>query len=316
MISSLELAKICGVSQGTVDRALHGRAGIAEATRAKVLEAAKLHGYAPNPAARELMTGKSSACGAVIPAGAGIFFMDLFEELRKALRKRGLSLLLAPAANEAECSEAINEMASRRVRGIAIVSHSDRYQIPEGAAKSCKIVSVVNPCAGAKCIAPDETRTGRDAAAYLWSLGHRKIVHITYSRDTSAIHKRRQGYESFVSGSGGEPLTLIQPSNEDIVKLFKSGKATALLCHNDWLALNCLRALEREGVKIPSEISIMGVDDSPTFTALFPGLSTMAYPYASIAEEAAAVIAGEKDGPGVVEPAALRARSTTAALQA
>jgi len=69
MISSLELAELCGVSQGTVDRALHGRGGIAESTRAKILEAARLHGYAPNPAARELMTGQSSVCGAVIPAG-------------------------------------------------------------------------------------------------------------------------------------------------------------------------------------------------------------------------------------------------------
>ena len=313
MISSLELAKICGVSQGTVDRALHGRSGIAEATRAKVLEAARLHGYAPNPAARELMTGTSLNCGAVIPAGAGVFFMDLFEELRKALRRRGLSLLLAPAANAEETTAAINEMASRRTRGIAIVPPSGSYRIPQGAASSCKVVSLANPCEGAIYIAPDETRTGYDATAHLWSLGHRKIAHITYARQTSAIDKRRQGYERFMEERGAEHLTLVQPDAEAILKLLKSGKATAMLCHNDWQALNCLRALERGGVKVPAEVSIMGVDDSPTFTALFPGITTMAYPYQAIAEATAAILSGEETEPRAIPVPELRERSTTAA---
>lgn len=312
MISSLELARLCGVSQGTVDRALHGRPGIAESTRVKVLEAAKLHGYAPNPAARELMTGKSSTCGAVVPAGAGIFFMDLFEELRKALRKRGLSLLLAPAADEADCDAALNEMASRRVRGAAIVSHSDSYRIPKGAADSCRIVALVNPCEGAPYLAPDEERTGRDAAESLWSLGHRRIVHATYARRTSAIAKRREGYERFMAERGAAAKTLVQPSEEELLKAVREDGATALLCHNDWLALNCMRTLEKAGLKVPEEVSITGVDDSPTFNALFPGLSTMAYPYASIAEEAAAFMAGEKEELSPVEPAVPRLRATSA----
>ena len=52
MISSTGLAKICGVSQGTVDRALHDRPGIGEKTRARILAAVRKHGYQPHPAAR------------------------------------------------------------------------------------------------------------------------------------------------------------------------------------------------------------------------------------------------------------------------
>ena len=65
MISSLELARICGVSQGTVDRALHSRGRISDQTRRRILEAARKHGYTPNPAARELVNlRETSTCWA------------------------------------------------------------------------------------------------------------------------------------------------------------------------------------------------------------------------------------------------------------
>lgn len=68
MISSLQLAKLCGVSQGTVDRALHNRGRVSEQTRARILEAARAQGYVPNPAARELMTGRSTLVAAIAPS--------------------------------------------------------------------------------------------------------------------------------------------------------------------------------------------------------------------------------------------------------
>ena len=205
-------------------------------------------------------------------------------------------------------------MASRRVRGIALVPPSDDYQVPQEASASCKVISLASPCAGALYIAPDELRTGYDAAQYLWSLGHRRIVHITYSRDTSAIRKRRQGYERFMEEQGAEHLTLVQADDEAILKLFKTEIATALLCHNDWLALNCIRTLEKDGIKVPAQISVMGVDDSPTFTALFPGLTTMAYPYAAIAKAAASIISGEQEEPIAIPAPELRQRTSTARI--
>jgi len=315
MISSLELARICGVSQGTVDRALHGRPGIAKATREKILEAAKSHGYAPNPAAREMMTGKNSLCGAIIPAGSGVFFMDLFEELRKALKRRGLKLLIAPASDAEETLEALREMASRRVRGIAMVPPCDSFEVPREVSASARIVCLASPCQGdgIAYAAPDERPTGFDGAEALWKLGHRRIAFLSYARDARAIRERREGYEAFMEKAGGEALVLAPASTASILKILADKKPSAFFCHNDWLALAALRALESRGAKIPEEISVLGVDDSPTFMALCPEMSTMSYPYEAIAEEAAAVMAGEKKAPGRIPKLKLALRKTTAA---
>jgi DNA-binding LacI/PurR family transcriptional regulator len=89
MISSLELAKICGVSQGTVDRALHNRPGISAATKRRVLAAARQHGYQPNPVAGELLRGRSRVVGAIVPALGGLFFMDLMQAVNCALAAAG-----------------------------------------------------------------------------------------------------------------------------------------------------------------------------------------------------------------------------------
>jgi len=104
-------------------------------------------------------------------------------------------------------------------------------------------------------------------------------------------------------------LTLVNPSPGELL----AAKPTALFCHNDWLALNCLRTLEKTGIKVPSEVSLLGVDDSPTFNALFPGLSTMTYPYAIIAKAAAAAMAGENISPSI-PPLKMHPRETCATL--
>ncbi len=316
MISSLELARICGVSQGTVDRALHGRPGIAQATREAILEAAKRHGYAPNPAAREMMTGRNSICGAIIPASSGVFFMDLFEELRQALKRRGLKLLIAPASNAEETLEALRDMAARRVGGIALVPPSDDFEAPLEVTSSANVVALASPCRGRKVsyIAPDEVPTGFDGAAFLWSLGHRKIACLSYARKARAIEERREGYVKFMEGMGAKPEILAPATPESILAFVKGRRPTALLCHNDWLALTALRTLEAHGIKVPGDMSILGVDDSPTFTALCPEMSTMSYPYAAIAEEAAKAMAGEKPSKARIPKLEIVSRRTTAAI--
>lgn len=298
MISSLQLASLCGVSQGTVDRALHGRPGIAAATREKVLAAARQHGYVPNPAARELMTGQTHGCGVIIPANGGVFFMDLVEELRRALKRRGLSLLLALAADEAETLEALGDFAARRVRGVALVPPDDSFAVPKEIAASCRVASIVSPCAGntIQCAAPGEARTGYDGAAYLWKLGHRRIAYITSPRKARSIGERREGYLRFMREQGGEPCVIESADPAAVLGCVKNYAPTAFFCLNDWLALTTLRALESGGIAVPGRISVLGVDNSPTFNALFEGMSTMSYPYAEVAEAAAAILAGERRG--------------------
>ena len=116
MISTYTLARLCGVSQGTVARALSNSGRIAEATKARILTAAEKHGYVANPAVRETIDGRSHVVGAVIPEAAGSSLMAVLREVTVALRARGLSLFIAQADDQEGYDALIKEFAGRRVK--------------------------------------------------------------------------------------------------------------------------------------------------------------------------------------------------------
>lgn len=316
-VSSLELARLCGVSQGTVDRALHDRGRISAKTRERILEAARSHGYLPNPAARELMTGRSAFIAAIVPTFGGVFFTDVLEFLHGAFIERGLYLLTAQAGDGQATVKLMREFAGRRMRGIVMVS--PHAGIDEGMAlcRATPTVAIINPDSSGdmQFAGPDEERTGRNAVGYLVARGHRRIVHLSYERRTWAITGRERGYSEAMRKAGQTPIVITNVNQESVADALTKHRATALFCHNDWLALSAIRWLSARGVRVPGDVSVMGVDNSPTFRGIYPGLTTMQYPVQSVTLAAVSAIMGERapavgpcvavDGSTVATPAAV-----------
>ncbi|MBA3684491.1 MAG: substrate-binding domain-containing protein, partial [Planctomycetes bacterium] len=94
-----------------------------------------------------------------------------------------------------------------------------------------------------------------------------------------------------------EPVVVARSEGDAVVAAVRAHRATALFCHNDWLALTVIRALEAGGLSVPGDVSVLGVDASPTFTAIYPGLASFAYPFADLARATARILAGEEPGP-------------------
>ncbi len=290
MISSLQLAKICGVSQGTVDRALHDRGGISPRTRKLILDAAEKHGYLANPAARELMTGRSCWVGAVLPSMTSPFFSDLFEAIRESLALEGLRLLWTSASSDGEVIEVLSDFAARRARAAIVVPPDSSLDIPANIAKSMHVFCLINPISSknVSILYPDEVMTGYTGAEYLYSKGHRRILYMNYSRKSQANIDRLNGYLSFMEKKNLKPEVMSPFIPEELISECRSGKGpTAIFCHNDWLALKVIRTLEAAGLRVPGDISVLGVDNSPSFNAFCSNMSTLEYPYAQIAKAVA-----------------------------
>lgn len=295
MISSLELARLCGVSQGTVDRALHGRAGISAKTRARILAVAEKRGYRPNPAAREIMTGVSPLVGGIIPSLQGLFFMDLMEEVKTALAARGFRLLLTTVSTAPEFLEVLAKFSARRLRAVVAVPPDEGIVVSSKLLSGMRMVTLLSPVGGSSrvpLVAPDEVETGRQATERLLAAGHRKVAHITYQRAAMAIRDRAAGYVNAMQSAGFEPVVLRVVDSDSLDKVIDGG-VTGLFCHNDWLAVRAISALAGRGVNVPDDVSVVGVDASPTFEALHPGLSTFAYPRREIAANVAALVSGD-----------------------
>ncbi len=286
MISSLELARLCGVSQGTVDRALHNRPGIRASTREKILQIAAEHGYRPNPAVQELLSGQSQQIVAIFPGTLSIFFMDLMNALSGALAANGLRLVMIPAAGGRDLLTILEDCAARRAAGIVIVPPRSSLTIPQAISTHLPVATLVSKCRGTSLchIAPDEVLTGRTAVDYLTGLGHRRILHITYPSRHSAVRERRKGYELRMGELGLAPRVATHLDAAALSQALKRHAPTAVFCHNDWLALSVIRQLHALGCRVPEAISVLGVDNSPAFHDLCPTITSLAYPMRQIAD--------------------------------
>jgi DNA-binding LacI/PurR family transcriptional regulator len=289
MISSLQLAKLCGVSQGTVDRAMHGRPGISEATRRKILAMAERYGYRPNPAVREIMDRRSHLVGAIIPALNNIFFMDMMSRLKELLAAHQKMLLLTPVHDQEDFTRTLEEFAARKMHAALVVPPEENLVLPSNLTKSLPILSLLSKCKNKAIttLAADDIQAGRMAVQYLANLGHRRILHLTYARKAKGIMDRICGYRAQMKELGLESLVAVYRDEKTFFETVNRYRPSAIFCHNDWLAITILRQVQHRGIKVPEELSILGVDHTPTFQALYPDLSSLEYPLKHFTECAA-----------------------------
>jgi len=310
VISSLELAKMCGGSQGTGDRALHDRPGVSRATRARILETARKLGYRPNPTVLESLGRSRRTIGAIVPALNGIFFMDLMNTIRQTLAEDDYRLLITQVTQPEEFFDALEEFAARKMRAAIVIPPADDLKIPDTITRDLPIVSLLSPCRGNNVLflAPDEIQTGRDAVDYLTKKGHDRILHLTYPRELTGIRDRAKGYRQRMIELGLRPRVRTIASIESLDIELQLHKPTAIFCHNDWLAMRILPMATH-----PHQISVLGVDNSPTFYSLFPDLTTMEYPAADIAKYINAWL-NQKTVPFTFKPFKIIERKTVATL--
>ena len=296
MISSLELAKRCGVSQGTVDRALHNRPGISAKTRDRILKVAAEHGYQANPVATEMMQGKSIIVGGLVPSLNSIFFMDLFETISRKLDAMGLRLQVCSYDSPASCISILTDFAARKSAGVIMIPpvNVDWNNI-KPILKSLPIISLIHSpdIADVHGVHPDEVTTGKDAVKGLIKYGHRQILMVDYDNASPAVLQRTHGYEQAMLKAGLSPIRVCKPDTRTLLKHINENKITAVFCHNDWLALEVIRQLNSVSLRVPEDVSVLGVDDSPTFITLCDQVTTMHYPAEDIAEHVTAILNGK-----------------------
>ncbi len=295
MISTLELARICGVSQGTVDRALHDRAGVSQATRARVLREAAARDYRPHPAAREILTGSNPVVQAVLPAANNLFFMDLAEQIGQALAGRGLRLQIALVRDRKALIETLEDAAARRQRLSIIIPPEDGIELPAGLVRDLPMVFLLAPCANPSVLflSPDEERTGGSGVDYLARRGHRRIAFLSSPRLIQAVEARMRGYLKEMKSRNLTPDIFREGDLRSLPDWIAERKATALFCHNDWLAVQAIQALQKRAVRIPDDLSVLGVDASPTLASLFPNLTTLAYPVEALVASILSLLDGK-----------------------
>lgn len=290
-VTSKDIANICGVSQGTVDRALNNRPGISPKTREKILQTAKDLGYRPHLLARSLVKGSTLTLGVVVFDLYNRFFAQLVNGIELCSREHGYFtyLTLTGKSKEAEKS-CVEHLISRQVDGLVLCSvyQGDEYSKYLKQLK-IPIITVGNRISGHFTFAGiDDYNAMKEAAACLINKGYSRIVYVSPplsyrgSQNIYAQEQRLKGYLDALQESGKKFEPLVIDCKDYLYKLESLGivewEGTAVLCSNDIYMLEVMKYLESKSINVPESIGVMGFDNIDMLKYIHPRPATVAYP--------------------------------------
>lgn len=247
LISTTRLAEICGVSQGTVDRALNDRKGISPATKARILEVAKQYGYRPNIHARCMAGGRSMLIGVVVFDLWNDYFAELLTDIEQQCREKGYATVVMfshkDPTTERECIETLYSMHADGIilcpagQGEAYENFLLSLQMP--------IVTVGNTLSKIPYIGMDNRIAAMDAVRTAKEAGCEHLVFIMPRLkdgvNASAQTGRRAGFEQ----AAKDMAYCICHSAQEAMESRKDGCKTAFICSTDVYAPELLRLTEK-----------------------------------------------------------------------
>ncbi|HEV7233484.1 MAG TPA: LacI family DNA-binding transcriptional regulator [Sphingorhabdus sp.] len=318
-----DLARIAGVSPGTVSRALADSSLIAKKTRERIQALAREHDFRPNVMARNLRIKRAGAIGVLIPLGHDVgqhisdpFFITMLGHLADGLTERGHDLLLSRVIPKDP--DWLNRVVdSGRVDGVILIGQSDQLSVIDNVANRYHPLVAW----GAKLdghqhctVGSDNRKGGEIATRHLIDRGCRNFA---FLGDAVApeISERLEGCRQSLASAGMLDKLSILPvhltaedSHPAISKWLDDSKniPNGIVAASDVTAMSALRALSEHGVAVPAEVHVVGYDDLPFSNQTVPPLTTIRQDIKSGATHLVDLlfrrIAGEHTDSVVLEP--------------
>jgi len=305
-----DIASECGVSLSTVSLVLNHNPRISEKTRNKVLAAVKKYGYEPNSHARGLASQTSRTLSIVVPhinhVFADVYFGEIVSGIYERASAKGYKVLL-DIANEqfVRSGEYLNLLRSRRADGMMFIGSSIADKWPREFVSQPYPFLLINhyfPEEPLNYISIDYSDSARQAADHLLDLGHRSIGVITGTNTYTGLEFRKAFIKRCLSrgladkdvvwADGGKAWSQ-EGGFEAAQKLYtRNPRLTAIMAANDRLAIGALHYLHKRKLRIPEDISVMGVDDIPQASFTTPSLTTIRHNLFQLGEMACDRILG------------------------
>jgi len=296
-ITTKDLARICGVSLGTIDRALRNRPGIKVETRAMILEKVREYGYKPNIVARNLKSRRTSEIGLVVHDLDNEFFAEFVNAVQEIAWQRDFFLQVAVSRRDEKRERtALEHMAGRKVDGILLFPASrgpdfDAFLRGLGT----PIVTVANKVSDAwPFVGLSDRPIQREATAEIIRRGYTRLYFVgplnvsPGKLNLYEVEERYAGFQEAIQAFPGARGYLVGGSDyvEELRGVDLSAERTAIVSCSDIFALEILNDLRSRGVRVPSDVGLMGFDSIDAIRYVQPRLSTIEYPVKRMSEVA------------------------------
>ncbi len=316
-----DVARIAGVSKKTVSRVINRSPLLNDDTRKKVEDVIGQLGYIPNPQARALALRRNFLIGLVHDNPNAQTVMNVQQGMLEAIHDTEFEMVVRPLdRGSATMLEDLRHFLERqRLFGVLLmppVSENDAV------AKLCTDLGCRYVRMGSAeldsaehMVASNDREAVREATQYLIAQGHRRIGLVAGPHGFRSARERRLGFEEALRDAGiSLPRSMIAEGNYR----FESGliaaerlldvvpRPTAIFSCNDEMAAGVIHAACQRGLTVPRDLSVIGFDDTPIAAHMWPPLTTVRWPIASMARSAALKlitgIADNDDDGGVQEP--------------
>jgi LacI family transcriptional regulator len=304
-----EIAKLIGVSPMTVSRVLSGNSNVRAETRETVQAAIEQFGYAPNPAARSLAAATTVRIAVLYSNPSAAYLNELLIGILKESSRSGCQIVLEECGPRGTRA-AIEKMLGEGLSGILLPPPLSDSKLAHDMLRNANIPFVCIagfPAAGeglSVCI--DNFEAAAAMTRYLLSLGHRDIAFIRGAPNQLASARRYEGFLAALQAAGVK----IGP---DHVKqgafTYRSGliaadqllsqpnRPSAIFASNDDMAAAAIATAHRLELKVPQDLTVVGFDDTPLATTIWPSLTTVRQPVAAMARRAVELLLNEIHAP-------------------
>lgn len=278
-VTLADVARAAGVSESTASRAFTRPALIRDETIERIKHHAATLGYAVDPNARALSTGRTHNIALIVPDIANPFFPPMVREVESGADRAGFAVFLGDSDEHAHREKLLIERLAMQVDGFILASSRLPEEEVLELCDRLPTVLVNRDIGGAHRVLVDASVGIREAIDMLAALGHSALAYLAGPAETWADQQRRALVldAAAASGVGVTVIELGRPSyeagRECVGPLIASG-ATAAIAFDDVIAHGVLAGLSLLGLSVPADFSVIGCDDVLAATTL-PALTTV-----------------------------------------
>jgi DNA-binding LacI/PurR family transcriptional regulator len=321
-VTSVDVARRCGVSQSTVSLVLSGksRGRVSAETEEAVRRCARELGYRPNVAAQALRLGASGAVALLVPDITNPFFSRVLRGAQRAAQGAGYTVALVDTGNDRQwVAQSFEALRAGPVDGYLLFE----VAAPEGLGPEENVVTMEAEFPRRPSVRFDAEGGAAAAVEHLLGLGHRRIGHLAADFDAPTFHLREAARRRVLHDAGidpdSQPRALTPISIDDARAAagpLLDEEPTAVFCDDDVIAAGLYLAARDRELDLPRDLSVVGFDDMDFAKALRPALTTIALDAELLGARAFELLesrmAGRRTRQRVVLPGELRVRESTA----